>query len=148
MHKILIAACLSAAALFAGGLAIEVASPKGNPEAAARNAVVVARITACQRPALTTVSATAEGIVSGKRQSIPLKVMNLPTAGTFAVAHEWPKEGTWVVKMVATNPDYKNYATAVVVPVQKDVFGWAAVKHFYRNPTAEDIDAVLAQNGI
>jgi hypothetical protein len=140
--------CLSLSPLFAGSLTLEVAQPKSNPEAMAKNAAVVARITACHRPELTKVTATAEGIVAGKRQSIPLTVTYLPTPGTFAVSHDWPKQGAWAVKMVATNPDYKDYATAVVVPVRDEVFAWAAVKHFYRNPTAEDIDAILAQNGI
>jgi len=70
----------------------------------AKNAVVVARITACSSREKTIVTATAESISGGKRISIPLKVTNLATAG--------PKEGTWAIVMVATNPDYMDYADA------------------------------------
>ena len=78
---------------FAGALRLEVGSPALNPEAQKNHAVLVARITACNSPEKTTVSATAEGVLNGVRQSIPLKVISLSTAGTFAVAHEWPQIG-------------------------------------------------------
>ncbi|MDQ1473419.1 MAG: hypothetical protein QOJ99_4899 [Bryobacterales bacterium] len=143
-----IAVCLSAAPLFAGALVLEVGNPKANAEASAKNAVVVARITACKSPEKTTVTATAESISGGKRVSIPLKVANLSTPGTFAVTREWPKEGTWAIVLVATNPDYKDYATSVLVPVRNDSFSWATVKHVFHRPTAEDIDAALAHNGL
>ena len=143
-----IAACLSAAPLFAGGLVLEVGNPKANPEASAKNAVIVARITACTSPEKTTVTATAESVSGGKRLSIPLKVTNLSTPGTFAVTHEWPTGGAWAVVLVATNPDYKDYATSVLVPVQNDTFNWATVKHVLHRATAEDIDAALAHNGL
>jgi hypothetical protein len=151
MHKLqmaAIAACLSVAPVFAGALVLEVGSPAGNPEATAKSAVVVARVTACKSPEKSSVTATAEGVVHGKRQSIPLKVIYLATPGTFAVAREWPKEGTWAVKMVLTNPDYKDYSSAVLVPIRNDAFSTGAVKHIYHPPTPEEIDSVLAQNSI
>jgi hypothetical protein len=144
----IIAACLSVAPLFAGALVLDVGNPTADPEATAKKAVVVARMTACTSPEKTTVTATAEGILRGKRQSIPLKVISLAAAGTFAVTQEWPKEGTWAVKLVATNPEYKGYSTAVLVPLQNDVPRWGAVKHVFHAPTPDEIDAVLAQNSI
>ena len=86
--------------------------PVGESGSAAKHAVLVARISAGHSPERTTVTATAEGVVNGIRKTIPLKVIPLSTAGTFAVTREWPEEGTWAVKMIATNPDYKDYATA------------------------------------
>jgi len=139
---------LSSALLFAGALTLEVANPKTNAEAVAKNAALVARITACESPEKTVVTATAESTSGGKRVSIPLKVTNLSTPGTFAVSHEWPKDGTWAIVMVATNPNYKDYATSVLVPVHNDAFSWAAVKHVYHRPTAGDIDRALAQNSL
>src|SRR5580704_2703611 len=81
--------------LFAGALALEAGDPNANPEAQAKKAVVMARITACHSPEKTVVTATAEGIVNGKRQTIPLKVIRLSEPGAFAVAQTWPREGTW-----------------------------------------------------
>ena len=94
--------------------------PRSNPEAIAKNAVVVAHITACHSPEKTTVTAIAEGFVNGQRQTIPLKVVNLTQPGAFAIARQWPRRGTWTVKMTATNPDYPNYANSITVPLKPD----------------------------
>jgi hypothetical protein len=131
------------ASLFAGALVLQIGNPAVNPEALAKNAVLVARITACHSPEKVHVTATAEGIVDGSRQSIPLNVISLSSPGTFAVTREWPHKGAWVVKMVATNPDYKNYATGVLVPAEGDTVRWTAAKQYFRAPTPEDIAAVL-----
>jgi hypothetical protein len=146
--KAALAACLLFAPVFAGGLVLEIGNAKANPEASAKNAVLVARISACTSPAKTTVTATAESVSEGKRQSIPLTVMKLAEPGTFAVAHEWPREGNWAIVLVATNPEYQNYATSVLVQVRHDNFAWAGVKHVFHRPTTEDIDAVLSQNSL
>jgi hypothetical protein len=119
MRKLLIAAIL-AAPLFAGGLTLQVDDPRSNREAIAKNAVIVAHITACHSPEKTTVTAVAEGMVDGQRQSIPLKVINLSEPGAFAISRQWPQQGTWTVKMTATNPDYPNYANSIVVPLKPD----------------------------
>lgn len=144
LWKPLLVASILAAPLLAGALLVEVANPASNPEALKNHAVLVARITACHSPEKTTVSATAEGVVNGVRQSIPLKVMSLSTAGTFAVAHEWPQQGTWVIKMIATNPEYKDYATGVVVPFRNDSAQLSVAKHYFHAPT--DAEVVLALN--
>jgi hypothetical protein len=119
MRKLLISAIL-ALPLFAGALILQVDDPRSNPEAIAKSAVVVAHITACHSPEKTTVTAVAEGLVNGQRQSIPLKVVNLSQPGAFAIARQWPQQGTWTVKMTATNPDYPNYANTITVPLKSD----------------------------
>lgn len=129
--------------LVAGALLIEVGNPTANTEALRYHAVLVARTTACHSLGETTVVATAEGMVDGIRKSIPLKVIALSSAGTFAVAREWPKQGTWVIKLVATNPEYKNYATSVLVPIQKDSAQLSAAKHYFRAPTDAEVSLAL-----
>ncbi len=128
-----------AAPLFAGALLLSVGDASANPEALARHAVLVARITACHSPEKTTVTATAEGIVNGVRRSVPLKVILLSRAGTFAVARQWPEQGTWAVKMIASNPDYKDYATSVVVPIDKDSAQLGSVKHYFHAPSDAEV---------
>ena len=143
MKRLLVLSML-AAPLFAGALVLEIGNPSANPEAVAKNAVLVARMTACKSPEKTTVTASAEGIVDGVRKSIPLKVVTLSTAGTYAVVREWPEQGSWAVRMVATNPDYKDYAASVLVPLDNGALQWASVKHYYRNAPAEaDVAGVL-----
>lgn len=144
LWKPLFALSTLAIPLFAGALLLEVGNPSANPEALRNHAVLVARITACHSPEKTTVSATAEGIVNGVRQSIPLKVISLSTAGTFAVTRQWPEQGTWAVKMVATNPEYKDYATSVVVPLRNDSAQLSAAKHYFH--AASDAEVSLALN--
>lgn len=138
-------AALFAAPLFAGALMLEVADPQTNPEALAKHAVVLARVSACSSPEKTVVSATAEGIVDGHRKTLPLKPIKLATPGWYAVTREWPDDGVWSVRIVVTHPDYKNYATGAVVPVQKDTYVRAGAKQFYRAPTDADVDAALKQ---
>jgi hypothetical protein len=145
MKQLLVLSML-AAPLFAGTLALEIGNPSANPEAMAKRAVLVARMTACTSPEKTTITASAEGIVDGMRKSIPLKIVLLSTAGTYAITREWPAEGTWAVRMVATNPEYKNYAASVLVPMDKGALQWASVRHYYRHPPAEaEVAAVLGE---
>jgi hypothetical protein len=146
-RRVLTALIMAAMAtpLFAGALLLEAGDPKTDPEAVAKHAVVLARITACHSPEKTVVSATAEGLVGGKRQSIPVKVMNLSTPGAFAVARQWPREGVWTIRLVATNPDYKDYATGMVVPLRNDVYIRADAMHFTHAPTEDEVNSALKQ---
>ena len=137
-----------AGSMWAGGLRLEVGNPSANPEAAAKGAVLVVRITACQSPEKTTITATAEGIVDGSRRTVPLSLVSLSAPGTFAVARQWPAGGRWAIKMTATNPDYKNYATGVIVLTDKNSFDWASVKHVYHAPTDAEVDGVLGKESV
>jgi hypothetical protein len=134
---------LAAAPLWAGGMWLQIGNPAANPEATAKQAVLVARITACHSPEKTALTATAEGLTNSGRQSIPLKVIPLSKPDSFAVTREWPQSGEWVVKIVATNPEYKNYATSVLIPMGNDSFNWTAVKYYPRAPTTAEVDAAL-----
>ena len=129
--------------IFAGALTLEIGNPANSPEAKAKHVVLLARITACHSPEKTDITATAEGLVDGSRKSIPLTVIRLSTPGTFGVAREWPDQGVWAVQMIATNPDYKNYATGILAPVERDFIRWAAVKHYFHAPAAAEIGSVL-----
>jgi hypothetical protein len=142
----IIAAACAALPLFAGALTLQVDDLNSSPEALAKNAVVLAHITACRSPEKTIVAATAEGIADGRRHSIPLKVVSLSVPGAFAVTRQWPRQGRWTITMIATNPDYKDYATSVVVPVQKGVATPEAAKVFYHAPSADEVNSVLKQS--
>ena len=137
---------LSGYPLFAGALTLETSNPASNPEAGAIGAVLTARITACRSPEKTVVTATAEGYVNGSRRSIPIAVIALHEPGTFAFRREWPAKGTWAIRLVASNPDYRNYKTGVVVPMTGGTVEWAAAKHFYREPISADADAFLLES--
>jgi hypothetical protein len=141
--RLICAVSIVAPSLVAGTLALQIGNPVGNPEAQKKNAALIARVTACQSPEKTAITATAEGTENGIRRSIPLQIVRLTTPGTFAVMHEWPEHGTWAVKLIATNPEYKDYATGVVVPFERRSFQWAAIKHFSHRPTDSEVTAIL-----
>lgn len=141
--RFFLALSLVAAPVFAGALALEVGNPAANTEAQSKHAAVLARTTACHSPEKTEITATAEGIVNGVRRSVPLKVIPLSTPGTFVVTHEWPSEGRWTVKIVARNPEYKNYATGVMVPFRANSIDWASVQHYFHEPTDGEVASVL-----
>jgi hypothetical protein len=44
-------------------------------------------------------SGSAEGIENGHRRSIPLRFDPTPQAGVFALRHQWPDEGTWLIRV-------------------------------------------------
>jgi hypothetical protein len=134
---------LLVAPIFAGSLWLQADDPQSHPEAMAKKAVVTARIGACVEPEKTTVTATATGIVEGKRQTVALHVIRLSDPNTFAITRDWPQTGTWVVSMIATNPNYRDYATGVVIPVNTGTAVTASAKSYSHAPTADEIDAAL-----
>jgi hypothetical protein len=137
---------MALAPLIGGGMILELGNPRANAAAAAKHGVLLARITACHTPAKTNLSAVAEGIVDGQRQTIPLKVESLPDTGTWSIARAWPAQGKWVVRLVATHPEYGSYASSLVVGVDGDTFDWGKVKRFSGNPpTSSDIAKSLAE---
>jgi hypothetical protein len=50
-------------------------------------------------PTISDVSGAAEGIVTGARRSIALKLDPTSRAGVFAVRKQWPAEGTWLLRI-------------------------------------------------
>jgi hypothetical protein len=103
MQKKLLVATALAGQLFAGGFYLQLGNPEANSEAKKANAVLLIKATGCHDPATATLTATAVGVVNGKRQSIPLRVTKLSGVGEFALAQQWPKEGNWVIELVARN---------------------------------------------
>jgi hypothetical protein len=129
--------------LLAGALVVEIGNPVANPEALSKGAVLVARTTACHSPEKTVLTATAEGVMDGQRRSMPLKLIPLSTPGVFAIGQQWPSAGTWAVKIVAKNPEYQNYATGALVRFAGNSVEWASVKHYFHEPTREEVTAML-----
>ena len=51
----------------------------------------------CHAPTDATVRASAEGVVNGKRRTIPLEMKSTGSTGVYSVARQWPAEGSWVL---------------------------------------------------
>jgi hypothetical protein len=100
--------------LFAGGFYLELGSPSASSDPKAKGAVVLARFTGCHEPEKASLIATAEGMVAGKRQSIPLQAVALSTPGVYAITKQWPAEGKWVLKLVGRYPVGPGVTTTLV----------------------------------
>jgi hypothetical protein len=141
MNRMLLAvAAIPIAAAFAGALTLEVGNADANQEATALNAVLVARVTACHEPGKSTVTANSVQLINGQLQRIPLKVVALKTAGTFAVMG--PVAGA--IDLAVTNPEYKNYEPRVLIHASSKGIEWASMKRFFGTPpTDADLRAAL-----
>ena len=87
--------------LFAGGFWLQFPDVSSIPEARTRNLVLLVRPAGCHHPELAKVTASAEGIVNGKRTSLPVKLIALPEPGTYGASRIWPEAGKWVISISA-----------------------------------------------
>ena len=99
----MLAPMVLAAPLFAGGFYLQLGNPEASQEALKAGAVLTVKATGCHDPATAKLTATAIGMVNGERREIPLKVIPLSEVGMFAVSQQWPREGKWVIELVARN---------------------------------------------
>lgn len=137
---VLPAALLLAGQLLAGGFFLQLGNPEANPEARKLNAALVVKAAGCHDPAGANLTATAIGTVNGQRREIPLKVNKLSEPGTFAIAQQWPKEGKWVIELVARNPE--QFTNTLVVAGPQGIERNNA--KFNMHPfTPADVDALL-----
>ena len=134
------AALALAGQLLAGGFYLQVGNPEASPEATKLNAVVTVKATGCHDPALARLTATAIGIVDGKRQEIALKVAPLSTPGMFALTQQWPKTGRWVIRLEADNG---TQFTSSLLPVGPEGVDRYHDRADHRHFTAAEIDDML-----
>src|SRR3954470_7013515 len=137
---LLVAMAALAGQLFAGGFYLQLGNPQANPEAKKANAVLVIKATGCHDPATATLTATAVGMVNGKRQSIPLQVTKLSGIGDFALTQQWPKDGKWVIELVARNGEQ---FTNTLVKAGPDGVDRLHAKWDMKAFTRSDIDSLL-----
>ena len=139
--------CAAAISLVAGGFALDIARPAGNMEAQAKKAVLLVHVYACSEPKKTAITATAEGIVNSRRESIPLKLEALSQENTFALARQWPAEGRWIITLTASNPKF-GWTPGEIIKVEGDSVAFNNVKRFNQAPTKDDIEAALHTESI
>src|SRR5262249_55923068 len=79
----------------AGGFQLAVDTPRAGGERL-KDAVLVVRTFGCHQPADAKLTAKAEGIVEGKRDSVPVQLTPTDT-GVYAIKQQWPAQGSWVI---------------------------------------------------
>ena len=134
----LILAC--AGQMFAGGFWLQTGNPEANPVAVKMGAVVTIKAVGCHDPAVAKVTATAIGIVNGKRQSIPLELKPLGEPGAYALSQQWPKEGKWVIQLVGKNDEQ---FTNTLISAGPGGVDRPHAKNDLKPFTPSDIDAML-----
>lgn len=143
MRKAIWTTLAAATLAYGGGFYLELGNPAASAEAQSKNAVLTARLTGCHEPEKATIEGTAEGTIDGKRQSIPLKVQAMATPGMYAIAQLWPNEGTWVIRLIATQVDGKTQ-TILLAKVRGGTFDRSGVKYMtLRTPTADEVERLL-----
>lgn len=77
--------------------------------------VVAVRAVVCEDLATVRITGTAEGLVNGTRQSLPLTLTAVdPAAAVYAIAQQWPQEGTWVLHLKGSCSTPKADASTLV----------------------------------
>ena len=92
------ALCILATAttLTAGGFYLSLEKPAIADTPQIKDAVLLVRPSGCHQPEDALISATAEGVVKGHRQTIKLQLHPAPK-GVYAIKQQWPTEGVWLV---------------------------------------------------
>jgi hypothetical protein len=132
---------------FAEEFSFNIAGPVAAGDFHFKAAAFVFRTQGCADSAKAQIAASAEGLVKGARQSVPIKVMTTSKPGVYAVSRTWPAEGEWVVSLKGTCAQ----ATAgAIVPMGPKGFIRESAKFYPRPATDAEIETslkALAQGG-
>jgi hypothetical protein len=104
---------VAATPALAGPPWISVETPANPYMRGTRDALCLIRVYHHGDPAYTPLTASAEGLVGGARQSVPLTLIETGVPGVYGVKFQPEREGTWMV-VVRVGED-KDYAGATVL---------------------------------
>ena len=80
-----------------------------------KKVVVAVRAVVCEDLANVKISGTAEGVVNGKRESLPLTLITIDRAeAVYAVGQQWPPDGTWLLHLKGSCASPKADASTLV----------------------------------
>jgi hypothetical protein len=87
-----------------------------------KKVVLAVRAVVCQDLANVRITGTAEGLVAGKRQSLPITLTAIePAEAIYAVHHQWPEDGAWVLHLKGSCGNPRAEASTLVA-VSKGTF--------------------------
>ena len=101
-----------AGTMFRLEIGLPIAAGSDTKVKAVKNAVLVVRPVVCDDVASAQITGTAEGMVSGARRSVTVKLIPVEP-GVYAVQRQWP-EGQWVLHLAGTCPSPKASASTIV----------------------------------
>ena len=140
MWRLGIGASAVAALAFAQTFTFTIGNPVASQDGRSKMAAFVFRTEGCADAAKAQVDGTAEGLMTGTRRSVALKLVAMSPPGVYAVYPTWPSDGDWVVSLHGT---CAGASAGALIPIGPGGFIRAASKFFPRPPTAPEIDAAL-----
>ncbi len=96
LRNISVAAVLAATivpAALAGGMNAKIEGPGKDGR------TYTVRTYQCSNPSALKVAAWAEGVVDGKRQTLPLSIQKTGKSGVYQFKRSWPGSGDWLIRM-------------------------------------------------
>ena len=136
---------LAARALAGGvGLSVETAPPA----LAEKGVALLVHTNNCGQAAFLPLEGTAEGLVGGRRRSLPLRLERTPEPGVYALAKQWPDQGAWVLRISTTRPHAATALVKLAAPASTGLASGsnvriADVKLVYRRASAREVEACL-----
>jgi hypothetical protein len=134
----------------AGGFAVSVEQPKASSDPLMKDAVLVVRTLGCNEPSEARLSAVAEGLVDGKRDSRTLLLREVDK-GVYAVHRQWPSKGSWVLAITGLYNGHTSSALvelgangSVITTTGNSGRAVLPVRHERRLFTEEEIELALA----
>ena len=143
----------AAAAAPAGPPWISIEYPANPLDRTTRGAYLLVHAFHHGTPVAMPVRGTAEGIVDGKRRTVPLDFAGTSRPGVYALSRQWPAEGRWMLVISVAQEGMESGATALVrlaptgeiasveVPSRQED-GWTIPLAL----TRRDIEAALARH--
>ena len=99
------------------------------------------RVNGCADLSKAKVAATAEGIVTNARRTIPLNPLPVPAqSGVYGIPDQWGTDGTWVVAITA---DCAGATAGAIVQMNARTFVRDGTQFFSRAPSQADIETAL-----
>ncbi len=130
----------AAVAAFPQAFAFAIGSPVAAMDSRSKLAAFVFRTEGCAESTTPQVGGTAEGLVQGRRRSVPLKLVAMSKPGVYAVYPTWPAEGDWVVSLTGT---CARANAGALIPIGPSGFVRASSKFFSRPATPPEIETAL-----
>jgi hypothetical protein len=142
----------------AGGFHVSLELPASQTDARLKDAILIVRPGGCIDPTQAVLRVTAEGLVNGRRKSIPVK-LTPAGPGVYGVNRQWPTEGTWILaiagearptaggapircsRLVALGPEGQIQAERL--PDARKMGNDLPAQTAYREFTAKEIDSAL-----
>ena len=109
-----------------------------------KKVVLAVRAVVCEDLANVRITGTAEGLVAGKRQSLPITLTAVePAEAVYAIQQQWPEAGAWVLHLKGScaNPKAE---TSTLVAVGKGTFIREKSEVLREPATKKQIDDAVA----